>query len=86
MRGGGGRCSHLSVKTLQIETHRIRPSSNKKLFPVRRPGGLKRAYWTLFFPILKLFLFLLFPLYILVYKKNEVKKKKEDSRPPDWLF
>ena len=44
------------------------PSSNKKLFPVQRPGGLKRAYGTFF-----LFCFFFFftppPLYILVYKK-----------------
>ena len=46
----------------------FRPSSNKKLFPVHRPGGLKRADWNFFFFLFSFF-FLLFPLYILVYKK-----------------
>ena len=27
----------------------VGPSSNKKLFPVHRPGGLKGAYWNFFF-------------------------------------
>ena len=45
----------------------VRPSLKEKLFPVYRPGGSKRADWNLFFPLFKkLFLFLLFPLYILV--------------------
>ena len=51
----------------------IRPSSNKKLFPVHRPGGLKRAYWNNFFPIFNFHQFFIYfyfsPLYILVYKK-----------------
>ena len=46
----------------------IRPSSNKKLFPVHRPGGLKRAYCNFFFLIFN-FCFYFSPLYILVYKK-----------------
>ena len=28
----------------------LRPSSNKKSFPVHRPGGLKSAYWNFIFP------------------------------------
>ena len=46
----------------------VRPPLNKKLFPVYRPGGSKRANWNLFFHLFKefFFFFLLFPLYILV--------------------
>ena len=39
----------------------MRPSSNKKSFPVHRPGGLKRAYWNFFFHLFKQFFFLLPP-------------------------
>ena len=39
-----------------------RPSSNKKSFPVHRPGELKRAYWNIFFPVFKnIFFFYLSP-------------------------
>ena len=62
----------------------IRPSSNKKSFPVHRPGGLKRAYWNFFFPILKkILIFLLFhPVHSSLLKM----KLGKNSRPPDWLF
>ena len=39
----------------------LRPPLNKKLFPVHRPGGLKRAYWNLFFHIFKKDFFFTFP-------------------------
>ena len=51
----------------------MRPPLNKKSFPFHRPGGLKRA----FFPIFFNFLFCLLtppPLYNLVYK-NEIMEK-----------
>ena len=55
----------------------IRPPLNKKLFPVHRPGLLKRADWNLFFHTFKRILFLLPPpLYSLVYKKMKLEKKK----------
>ena len=48
----------------------LRPSSNKKSFPVHQPVGLKRAYWNFFLSCFqKKIFFLTFPLYILVYKK-----------------
>ena len=47
-----------------------RPPLDKKLFPVHRPGGLKRADWNFFSIFSKKFFFFYFsPLYILVYKK-----------------
>ena len=58
----------------------LRPLLNIKLFPVHRPGGLKRLTGTLFFHIFKkYYFFYLFPLYILVYKKNEIRKKKKSQ-------
>ena len=57
------------------------------MFPVHRPGGLKRAYWNFFFLFFNLLLFFLLPppppLYILVSKKIEIRKEKKDSRPPE---
>ena len=50
----------------------IGPPLNKKLFPVYRPGGQKRAYWNFYFPVFskkKKKNLLPPPLYILVYKK-----------------
>ena len=48
----------------------MRRPVNKKVFPVYRPGGSKRADWNFFFHLFKKsFFFLLPPLYILV-KKN----------------
>ena len=56
----------------------VRLSSNKKSFPVHRPGGLKRAYWNFFFMFsIFLFFFLLFPLYILVKKNCDYGKKRK---------
>ena len=39
----------------------VRPPLNKKLFPVHRPGGLKRAYRNFFFHIFKKKIFFYFP-------------------------
>ena len=47
----------------------VGPPLNKKLFPVYRPGGLKRAYWNFFFPIFNFFFFYVPLLYILHCKK-----------------
>ena len=55
----------------------LRPSLNKKVFPVHRPGGLKRADWDSFF-------FMIFEKkknsqsswYILVNEKLKTGKKK----------
>ena len=35
----------------------VRPPLNKKLFPVHRPSGLKRANWNFYFHISKIFVF-----------------------------
>ena len=52
----------------------IRPSSNKKSFPVHRPGGF---FFLLFF--------FTFPPVHSSLKKIEIRKKKK-SQPPDWQF
>ena len=57
----------------------LRPPLNKKVFPVHRPGGLKRADWDSFSLIFEKSFFSQSCWYILV---NE---KKKNSRPPDWL-
>ena len=73
------------LQSTKVRKVSFRPSSNKKLFPVHRPGGLKRAYWNLFFPSFKL----LTPppppsVHSSLYKnKNEIRKNK---KIPDWLF
>ena len=36
---------------LECQLSGLRPPLNKKLFPVHRPGGLKRADWDFFFMI-----------------------------------
>ena len=41
--------------------HIIGPSSNKKLFPVHRPGGLKRAHWNFSFHLFNFFFLNTFP-------------------------
>ena len=68
----------------------IRPALNKKLFPVHRPSGLKRADWNFFLLILKIFLFVFlhFPLYILVHKKRNWGGGGggRNSQPPDLPF
>ena len=67
---------------------KLRPSSNKKSFPVHRPGGLKRAYWNFFF-LFSIFFFLFTPPppphVHSSFKKMKLGKRK-DSRPPNWLF
>ena len=55
----------------------IRPPLNKKLFPVHRPGGLKKNF--IFFTPPP-------PPYNLVLKKKKSGKMKKKSRPPDWPF
>ena len=59
---------------------RMRPPLNKKLFPVHRPGGLKRAECDFFFRFKKNKLFTTPSLYILVYK-NGIRKKKNPDLP-----
>ena len=54
----------------------MRPPLNKKLCPVHRPSGLKRADWIFFSHIFQNVFFLLPLLYNLVYK-NEIRKKKK---------
>ena len=63
----------------------IRPLLNKKVFPVYRPGGLKRADWDFFFMIFEEKKKSQSSWYILVNEKIKTEKKKH-SRPPDWLF
>ena len=64
----------------------LRPPLNKKLFPVHRPGGSKRADLNIFFHLLKKEEdFLTFsPVHSSLTKLELGKKKK--SRPPDWQF
>ena len=50
----------------------VRPPLNKKLFPVHRPGGLKRSDWNFFFHIF----------IKKKSKKNEIRKKTT----PDWPY
>ena len=73
MTAGGGVSPALTERPIRP----VKPPLNKKLFPVYRPGGSKRTDWNFFFFILskKKKIFLLFSLYILVYKKNEFRKK-----------
>ena len=52
-----------------------RPSSNKKSFPVHRPGGLRRAYWNFFFHLFKIFF--TFPPVHSSLKKLKLGKKKK---------
>ena len=57
----------INTKKVNPENSKVRPPLNKKLFPVLRPSGLKRADWNSFFFIFKnIFFFLLSSLYILV--------------------
>ena len=71
---------------MSSHTQYIRPSSNKKSFPVHRPGGLKRAYWNFLFHLFKnIFFFFTFPPVHSSLKKLKLGKKKK-SRPPDWQF
>ena len=56
----------------------VGPALSKKVFPVQRPGELKRADWNFFLP---------FPLYIQVYTKMKLgKKKKNPDLPTGRLF
>ena len=56
----------------------LRPSSNKKLFPVHRPGGLKRAYLNSFCSSFqKLFFYFTTPLVHSSSKKLKLGKKKK---------
>ena len=65
----------------------VRPPLNKKLFPVYRPGESKRADWNFFSHLFKKkIFFLLFPLYILVFKKIEIRKQKNPDLPTDSFF
>ena len=60
---------------------RVRPPLNKKLFPVYRTGGSKRADWNFFFH-----LFIFFNTFLPVHsslKKNEIRKKKKKKKNPD---
>ena len=50
----------------------VRPPLNKKMFPVHRPGGLKRANWDFFFMIFEKTFFFLNLLYILVNEKLRI--------------
>ena len=43
------------------EVGSIRPPLNKKLFPVYRPGGSKKADWNFFFIFSKKLFFVTFP-------------------------
>ena len=55
----------------------FRPPLNKKVFPVHRPGGLKRANWDFFFMIFeKSCFFSQSSWYILVNEKLKTEKKK----------
>ena len=56
------------------------PALNKKLFPVHRPGGLKRADWNFFPHIFPLFFFFTQPCTILFIKMKSGKKKIPASR------
>ena len=72
-------------RTLHFQS--LKPPSNKKLFPVQRPGGLKRADLDFFFMIFeKSVFFSQSSWYILVNEKLKTEKKEEKSRPPDWLY
>ena len=63
----------------------LRPPLNKKLFPVLRLSGLKRADWNSFFSFSNIFFFFtFFPVYSSL-KKMKLGKKK-NSRPPDCPF
>ena len=65
----------------------IGPSSNKKSFPVHRPGGLKRAYCNFFFHLIKnFFFFFTSPPVHSSLKKIEIRGGGEKSRPPDCQF
>ena len=78
LHGPGWPCYYTNCDCIAA----VRPPLNKKLFPVYRPGGSKRADWNFFFSIFSFsffFFFLVFPLYILVYlKKNKLRKKNSD--------
>ena len=43
-----GDVHHVSAQNKSLISDTVRLSSNKKSFPVHRPGGLKRAYWNFF--------------------------------------
>ena len=64
----------------------LRPSLNKKVFPVHWPGGPKRADWDFFFMIFeKTFIFSQSSWYILVNEKLKTENKKiPTSRLPFW--
>ena len=64
--------------------HTPRPPLNTKLFPVHRPGGLKRADWNFFFFIFKKKKIFYFPPVRSSFKKKEIRKGKKipTSRPP----
>ena len=67
----------------------LRPPLNKKVFPVYRPGGSKRADWNFFFHLSKKIYFFYFPPVHSSLKKMKLgkkKKRKKKSRPPDWQF
>ena len=69
-------CQH--KQRVEVTCKLPRPTLNKKLFPVHRPGGSKRADWNFFFYIFKkTSFFSLFPLYILVFKKKEIREKNK---------
>ena len=55
----------------------VRPPLNKKLFPVHRPGGLKRADWDFLFMIFENSFFSQSCWYILVNEKLKTEKKKK---------
>ena len=59
----------------------LRPPLNKKLFPVHRPGGLKRADWDFFFMIFEKSFFSQSSRYILVNEKLKTEKKKNPDLP-----
>ena len=60
----------------------LMPPLNKKLFPVYRPGGSKRADWNFFFHLFKKKKMFTPPPVHSSLKKNEIRKKKKKSRPP----
>ena len=66
-------CRHQDLPTSGL----LGPSLNKKVFPVHRPGGLKRADWDFFFhDFFKKLFFSQSSWYILVNEKLKTEKKK----------
>ena len=58
---------------MKVMRHNIRPPLDKKLFPVHRPTGLKRADWNLFSYFLKNAFFPSYFLYLINITLNMEK-------------